>query len=325
MTFTKPDHEFVVEATDAGLRADAFLAKVLPDLSRTRIQTLLKNGSILINRAPAKPSAKLEAGDLIQCGIPEPETLQVKAESMDLDCIYEDSDILVINKPQGVVVHPAAGNREGTLVSGLLHHCEDLSGINGVMRPGIVHRLDKDTSGLLVVAKNDLAHHSLAAQIQDRSMKREYIALVHGIVGESAGIVDVPIGRDPKDRQRMAGVEGGKPAVTHYRVLDRVGQQTVLLCSLETGRTHQIRVHMAYLGYPVAGDPKYGRRKELLPWTGQALHAWHLHLRHPRSGKDMDFYAPPPPFFLKVLSDLGAENTLKLLKSQIEDSSSLIK
>ena len=325
MTQNKPDHEFTIDENEAGQRADAYLVKAMPDLSRTRIQNLLKNGDILINQIPAKSSMKLEAGDVIRCIIPEPETLQVKAESMDLDYVYEDSDILVINKAQGVVVHPAAGNREGTLVGGLLHHCEDLSGINGIMRPGIVHRLDKDTSGLLVVAKNDLAHHALAAQIQNRSMKRDYIALVHGIVGESAGIVDVPIGRDPKDRQRMAGIENGKPAVTHYRVLDRSGQQTVLLCSLETGRTHQIRVHMAYLGYPVVGDPKYGRRKEALIWPGQALHAWHLHLLHPRTGEALDFYAEPPAFFLGVLKNIGADNTLAMLQGKLKDSASLTK
>jgi len=317
MTQDNPEYEFIVEIEDAGMRVDAFLADTLPQFSRTRIQSLLKSGDIQINQQLVKSSSKLEAGDVILCSIPEPEILQVQAEAMDLDIIYEDSDILVINKPQGLVVHPAVGNREGTMVSGLLYHCKDLSGINGVMRPGIVHRLDKDTSGLLVVAKNDLAHQSLAAQIQDRSMKREYIALVHGIVGEAAGLVDVPIGRDPRDRQKMAGIEDGRQAITHYRVLDRLDTQTVLLCSLETGRTHQIRVHMTYLGYPVVGDPKYGRRKETLNWPGQALHAWHLHLIHPRTGEPMDFYVEPPAFFRQVLETIGAENTLAMVKSQL--------
>lgn len=310
-------YQLVVEPEWEGSRIDAFLVAALPQLSRTRIQGLLKAGQILLNQKAVKPSQKLETDDEIFCLIPEPSLLQVEAQPMDLDIIYEDADILIVNKPQGLVVHPAPGSQEGTLVNGLLYHCKDLSGINGVLRPGIVHRLDKDTSGLLVVAKNDEAHRCLAEQIQERTMKREYIALVHGVVGESAGIVEVPIGRDPKDRQRMAAVPDGRRAETHYRVIDRLEAYSTLLCSLQTGRTHQIRVHMSYLGYPVAGDPKYGRRKESIAWPGQALHAWHLHLIHPRLRTEMDFYADLPGFFKEVLVAMEAKNTIELIEASL--------
>jgi 23S rRNA pseudouridine1911/1915/1917 synthase len=317
MNPTNDRYAFIVEPEDAGTRIDAYLVGALPQLSRTRIQTLLKSEAILLNQKPVKASHKLEADDEISCHIPEPQLLEVMPEDLPINIVYEDSDILIINKAQGMVVHPAPGCAQGTLVNALLYHCKDLSGINGVLRPGIVHRLDKDTTGLLVVAKNDAAHHALAEQIQNRTMKREYIAFLHGIIGEPAGIIDVPIGRDPRDRQRMAVVADGRPSVTHYKVLDRLEQYTTVLCSLETGRTHQIRVHMAYLGYPVAGDPKYGRRKENISWPGQALHAWHLHLTHPSSGEAMDFHADLPPFYRQVLVDNQAKNALELLDGKL--------
>lgn len=310
-------YQFTVESKWEGSRIDAFLAEALPHLSRTKIQSLLKSDHILLNQKPTKPSQKLEIEDEIHCRIPESRPLKVEAEPIELDIIYEDQDILVINKQQGLVVHPAPGNLQGTLVNGLLHYCQDLSDINGVLRPGIVHRLDKDTSGIMVVAKNNEAHLSLARQIEDRTMKRNYIALVHGVVGEPAGIIEVPIGRDPKDRQKMAAIPTGKVAETHYKVLDRLDSYSTLLCSLQTGRTHQIRVHMSYLGYPVAGDPKYGRRKETLAWPGQALHAWHLQFIHPRLKNEMDFYVDLPLFFKEVLIELEAKNTLELIESRV--------
>ncbi len=309
---------FKITKEEEGARLDVFLTAALPEISRSRIQSLIKEGQVLVNAGAAKAGRKLEAGDEVVCRIPEPAELAALPQPMELDIVYEDGDIIVINKPQGLVVHPAPGSRDMTLVNGLLYHCQDLSGINGVLRPGIVHRLDKDTSGLLVAAKNDKAHQALAEQLQERTMKRQYIALVHGMMAEPMGLVDAPIGRDPKDRQRMAVVAGGKEAVTEYRVLDRLAEYTSVLCSLRTGRTHQIRVHMAYLGHPVAGDPKYGRRKEPLDWPGQALHAWRLSLVHPVKGEAMEFYAPLPGYFAQRLKELGGENTLELAERKTE-------
>ncbi len=305
---------FTVEAEDEGQRVDIYLASMLPDFSRSRIQSLIKSGDILLNGQTIKAGKKLEEGDELFCRIPAPAHLQVEPYPMELDIVYEDSSILVINKPQGLVVHPAPGSPEKTLVHGLLAHCRDLSGINGVLRPGIVHRLDKDTSGLLVVAKNDAAHRGLAEQIQARTMKRQYLALAWGTIGEPAGIIEAPIGRDPKDRQKMAAIAGGKPAMTTYTVLDRLADKTALQCDLHTGRTHQIRVHLRFLGFPVVGDAKYGRRKDESQWPGQALHAWRLELCHPVSGEVMSFFAPAPDYFHKTLESEGAVNTLLRMK-----------
>ena len=317
---SKTSHErgereyFKIEPAKAGQRLDLFLTAVLTEVSRSHIQSLIREGQVLVNGKPAKAGRKLEVGDEVNCRIPEPEPLAVEPQAIELNIVYEDQDLIVINKPQGLVVHPAPGSRDQTLVNGLLYHCRDLSGINGVLRPGIVHRLDKDTSGLLAAAKNDRAHQALAAQLQERTMKRQYVALLHGVMAEPCGLVDAPIGRDPKDRQRMAVAAGGKEAVTEYQVLKRLENYTVVLCSLQTGRTHQIRVHMAYLGHPVAGDPKYGRRKEEFEWPcGQALHAWHLSFVHPVKGEKMDFYAPLPEYFAGVLSRLGGESILEEL------------
>ncbi|MDR1194042.1 MAG: RluA family pseudouridine synthase [Peptococcaceae bacterium] len=301
--------------TAAGQRADVYLAGLLPSFSRGRIQTLLRDGNILVNGQKVKAGKKLAAGDEVICRLPPPAALILTPQPMTLDIVYEDSDLIVINKPQGLVVHPAPGSEENTLVHGLLAHCGDLSGINGVLRPGIVHRLDKDTSGLLVAAKNDQAHRALAAQLESRSMKRQYIALVWGVIQEPAGIVEAPLGRDPRDRQRMAPRADGKEAATAYRVLDRLAGQTVVLCDLRTGRTHQIRAHLRFLGYPVAGDPKYGRRKEPGHWPGQALHAWRLCFSHPATGAAMVFQVPPPAYFLAALREKGAVNTLALFQA----------
>ena len=309
---------FKIEDEEEGVRLDVFLANALPEVSRSRVQSLIKGGEVKVNGNGVKAGFKLAVGDEVVCRVPEPEMLAAKPQAMDLDIVYEDGDMIVINKPQGLVVHPAPGSRDRTLVNGLLYHCRDLSGINGVLRPGIVHRLDKDTSGLLVAAKNDQAHQALAEQLGERTMKRQYLALVHGVMAEPSGLVDAPIGRDPKDRQRMAVVAGGKEAVTEYRVLDRLEEYTTVLCDLRTGRTHQIRVHMAYLGHPVAGDPKYGRRKERFDWPGQALHAWRLALNHPRSGQRMTFYAPLQERFARILKELGGENALEMVRRQFE-------
>lgn len=301
---------FTVEREGEGQRADVYLAANLPSLSRSRIQSLMKSGDILLNGKVARSGKKLEEGDRLYCGIPAPAQMTVEPCPMDLPIVYEDHSLLVINKPQGLVVHPAPGSTEKTLVHGLLAHCGDLSGINGVLRPGIVHRLDKDTSGLLVVAKTDKAHRALAEQIQAGDMKRQYLAVVWGVIGEPAGIVDAPVGRDPKDRQKMAVIAGGKAAQTSYAVLDRLEDKTVVQCDLHTGRTHQIRVHMKFLGFPVVGDPKYGRRKDDPRWPGQALHAWGISFRHPDDQKNYVFYACPPEGFCRFLVEEKAENTL---------------
>ena len=311
------ERTIIADAEAEGQRADIYLTAMLPELSRSRIQTLVKNGDILLNGQTIKSGRRLEAGDELYCVIPAPEPMQITPYPMALSIVYEDHCLLVINKPKGLVVHPAPGSGDKTLVHGLLAYCGDLSGINGVLRPGIVHRLDKDTSGLLVVAKNDVAHRGLAAQIQDGTMKRQYLAVVWGIIPEPAGLIDAPIGRDPKDRQKMAVVAGGKEARTAYTVLDRLADKTVLRCDLQTGRTHQIRAHMKMLGYPVVGDQKYGRRKDDSQWEGQALHAWRLAFQHPETGEAMQFHAPLPEGFQRFLVEEDAKKTLALLADAV--------
>lgn len=303
--------EHTVAAADAGTRIDVFVTRLDEELTRARVQKLIEQGEININGAPVKPNYKVREGDCVSIQLPEPEKLEVKAENIPLDIVYEDKDLLVINKPQGMVVHPALGNYTGTLVNALLWHCDDLSGINGVIRPGIVHRIDKDTSGLLVVAKNDKAHLSLAEQIKEHSVSRKYIALVHGIIQESKGLVDAPIGRDPRDRKRMAVVtKNSKEAVTRYVVSERFQDYTLTECSLETGRTHQIRVHMAYAGHPVAGDPLYGPRKNPLGLNGQALHAYLLGFKHPSTGEYIEFKAELPAYYERLLGELREKSRL---------------
>lgn len=299
---------FAVEEETAGLRLDVLMTQVLAKTSRSQVQKFIEDEVILVNDKPAKANYKTRLGDRISYFVPEPEPLEVVPENIPLDILYEDSDLLVVNKPRGMVVHPAAGVNRGTLVNALLYHCKDLSGINGILRPGIVHRIDKDTSGLLLVAKNDFAHQELAKQMKEHTVKRIYLALVHGTMMEPGGVIDAPIGRDTKDRQKMAVVlRNSKHAVTHYRILERLDGYTLIECKLETGRTHQIRVHMAYLRHPVVGDPKYGPKKAAdFGLQGQALHAGTIGFVHPRSKEYLEYNAVPPLDFQNVLAALGS-------------------
>ncbi|MFB9325401.1 RluA family pseudouridine synthase [Paenibacillus aurantiacus] len=288
--------EFVVRGDEAGERLDKFVTENMYDdsISRTQVQDWIKNADVLVNGRTVKPNYKIADADIIVVTVPEPQSAVIEPEAIPMDVVFEDSDVIVINKPRGMVVHPAPGHSSGTVVNALMHHCKDLSGINGVLRPGIVHRIDKDTSGLLMVAKNDLAHASLAAQLKEHSVTRKYIALVHGNVPHDQGTVDAPIGRDPKDRKLFTVTEkGSKHAVTHFMVVERFGDYTLMELQLETGRTHQIRVHMKYIGHPLAGDPVYGRSKTI-GLKGQALHAAVLGFVHPRTGEEMIFEAPVP-------------------------------
>lgn len=295
-----------VTETEKGMRTDKYLCEVF-DLSRARAGKLLDEKRVLINGKVPKASQKVMENDLVEVDMPEPENLEVLPEKMDLDIIYEDSDVIVINKPKGMVVHPAPGHTSGTLVNGLLEHCKDLSGINGVKRPGIVHRIDKDTSGLIVAAKNDKAHESLATQLANKECRREYKAIVHHPFSHTIGTVDAPIGRDEKDRQKMAVTKrNSKPAVTHFEVLENFKDYAYIACRLETGRTHQIRVHMAYIKHPIVGDPKYGYAKTMQV-GGQLLHAYALEFTHPTTGKKMRFEAPLDPTFARVLEQLEKE------------------
>ena len=299
------ERELTAAPEDAGLRLDAFLAKQLPELSRSRIQQLLEQGCILAEGRPGKKNQRLSPGERILLDLPEPAEADPEPEEIPLDILFEDEDLLVVNKPKGMVVHPAPGHESGTLVNALLHHCGDsLSGIGGVKRPGIVHRLDKDTSGLMLAAKTDRAHASLAAQLGDHSLHRVYAALLIGTPRPPEGTVDLPVGRHPRDRKKMAaGIPGGRPAVTHYRVLETFPGYSYAECVLETGRTHQIRVHMASLGHPVAGDPLYGGRCPL-PLSSQCLHAREICFRHPVTGEEMTFSCPLPREFSAVLEKL---------------------
>jgi 23S rRNA pseudouridine1911/1915/1917 synthase len=284
-------------------RIDKVLAGVNEGWSRSQVQQWIKDGVVTVNGQAVKGNYKVKPGDEITVAVPEPEPLDVLPEEMNLDIYYEDQDVLVVNKPRGMVVHPAPGHTTGTLVNGLMAHCNDLSGINGVMRPGIVHRIDKDTSGLLMVAKNDMAHESLVNQLVAKTVTRRYKAIVHGVIPHDTGTIDAPIGRDKHDRQSMTVEENGKHAVTHFRVLERFKDFTFVECQLETGRTHQIRVHMKYIGYPLAGDPKYGPKKTL-SIDGQALHAGILGFNHPRTGEYLEFEAPLPKDFEDLLEYL---------------------
>ncbi|MBV5120565.1 RluA family pseudouridine synthase [Bacillus halotolerans] len=284
-------------------RIDKFLASTENGWSRTQVQLWVKDGQVVVNGSPVKSNYKIQPGDQVTVTVPEPEALDVLAEPMDLDIYYEDQDVLVVNKPRGMVVHPAPGHLTGTLVNGLMAHCTDLSGINGVMRPGIVHRIDKDTSGLLMVAKNDMAHESLVNQLVNKTVTRKYTAVVHGLISHDDGTIDAPIGRDKKDRQSMTVTRDGKKAVTHFHVLDRFQEFTLVECQLETGRTHQIRVHMKYIGFPLAGDPKYGPRKTI-DFNGQALHAGILGFQHPRTDEYIEFEAPLPEDMSALIENL---------------------
>ena len=296
-----------VEPAEAGLRADVFLAEKLENQSRSSVQRLMEEGMISCSGAPVAKNRRTAAGEVYCVELPEPVPDIAIGQNIPLDIVYEDSDIIVVNKPRGLVVHPAAGHPDGTLVNALIHHCgANLSGVGGVMRPGIVHRIDRDTSGLIVAAKNDRAHRALSAQLSDHSMYRVYSALLIGTPKPEEGVVNAPIARDAKNRKRMAVMAGGREAITHYEVLERFSGFSLVKCVLRTGRTHQIRVHMAYIGHPVAGDPVYGPRRDALGLNGQCLHASQLSLVHPTKKERMDFFAPLPQYFTDVLDRLRA-------------------
>ena len=296
----------ILYADTPGERLDAFLSRSVEDLSRSAAQKLLEEGCVKRNGKPGKKNDRLEPGDAIDVTIPEPKPLEAVPTKMDLEIAYEDEDVLVINKPKGLVVHPAAGHEDDTLVNGLLYARGDsLSGINGVLRPGIVHRIDKDTSGLLAIAKNDLAHSVLASQLKDHTMCRTYDAIVCGNLKDDTGTVDAPIGRSPSDRKKMCVItRNSKPAVTHYEVVKRYKGYTHIRCRLETGRTHQIRVHMAYIGHPLLGDTVYGHKKPELGQSSQCLHAGVLCFAHPRDGHPVMVFAELPQYFKDVLQKL---------------------
>ncbi len=289
-----------------GERIDKAVAEVHKDLSRAYVQQLIADGYVTVSGRQVRPGYKLKVGDAVEVIVPAPKTLETVPQDIPLSIVYEDNSVLVINKPAGMVVHPAAGNYEDTLVNALLHHCGDsLSAIGGVMRPGIVHRIDKDTTGLLIVAKGDHAHQHLSAQLKTRTLSRKYFALVHGNVKEDTGMVDAPLGRDARDRKKMAVVKtGGREAVTHFEVVERFGQYTLVKCRLQTGRTHQIRVHMRHIGHPILGDKTYGVKKEAFQLEGQLLHAGEIGFIHPETEQEMLFSAPLPETFEHVLQIL---------------------
>jgi len=300
MTTTK----FVVTEETVGPRIDALVSIYVADISRTRATELVRDGLVLINGIPKKAKYKPQIGDEIEISIPKVATLEIIPEDLDLDIVYEDENVAVVNKPSGMVVHPSFGHSNGTLVNGLMHAVRDLSGIKGERRPGIVHRIDKDTSGLLMVAKNDKAHVSLSEQLKAKTVKREYLALVHGVIDHDLGKIDAPIGRDPKDRIRYEVVQNGKESVTHFEVLQRFSEYTLVKCRLETGRTHQIRVHMRYIGHPLVGDPLYGPRKTKVSDFGQFLHAKSIGFDHPEKDMFLEFEAEVPEEFITFLNEL---------------------
>ena len=291
---------------DQQMRLDKYLAEQFPEQTRSYLQKLIKEGSVLVNGKAVKTGFQLSKGDEVSVSIPEPKELDVEPQQMDLDIVYEDDDVILVNKPKGMVVHPAPGHTTDTLVNGLLYHCKDnLSGINGVARPGIVHRIDRDTTGILIVCKNDMSHNSIAAQLKEHSINRRYRALVHGNLKEDTGTIEGPIGRHPIDRKKMSiNEKNGKPAVTHYTVLERFGNYTLIECKLETGRTHQIRVHMTSIGHPLVGDEVYGPAKCPFKLQGQCLHAMVLGFVHPRTGEYMEFSADLPAYFEDLLRKL---------------------
>jgi 23S rRNA pseudouridine1911/1915/1917 synthase len=302
---------YLVEEELEGERLDAFLADMMAELSRTAIKELITSGQVWVDGQIRKPSYRLKEGEEVLINLPEARPVSIEPQNLPLEIIYQDQDIAVVNKPKGMVVHPAHGNWDQTMVNALLYHIKDLSGINGQLRPGIVHRLDKDTSGVMVVAKHDQAHRSLAEQIKEHSMKREYQALVHGIIKENLGTIEAPIVRSRTDRKKMAVTKDGKPAISRYRVLERFHNYSLVQVSLLTGRTHQIRVHFSYIKHPVVGDPVYGPAKQHLELDSQALHACILGFRHPRTDEYMEFSSPLPPVFKEAL--------LKLTKYTLTD------
>lgn len=307
------EFNFNIKEEDKGLRIDSFLAREMKEISRSYVQKLIDEDLLLVNGKKVKSSYKLNVSDEVVFTLKEAENLEAKAEDIDIDLVYEDNEIAVVNKKKGMVVHPAVGNTKGTLVNALLFHLKDLSTINGVIRPGIVHRIDKDTSGLLVIAKNDESHKELSNQLKDHSMTREYFALVEGIIKKDEGTIDKPIDRDPNNRLKMAIVESGRRAVTHFKVLKRYKNSTLIRCRLETGRTHQIRVHLASLGYPVVEDPLYGFKKNKAASQGQLLHARLLGFIHPKTKEFVRFSRPVPKVFKDELIKRNKE--YKVLKA----------
>lgn len=300
-----PDIRYTVTEESADMRIDVYLKDQLETMSRTYIQKLIKEESLLVNNAPVKSSYVVKAGDDIFFQIPESMEPNIEAEDIPLDILYEDDDLLVVNKPKNMVVHPAAGHYSGTLVNAIMYHCKgNLSGINGVLRPGIVHRIDKNTTGSLIICKNDFAHNNIAEQLFYHTITRKYRAIVHGVINDDIGTIDAPLGRDPVDKVKMAIVEGGKRAVTHYAVIERFKDYTYIECQLETGRTHQIRVHMNSIGHPIMGDPLYGVRKNEFHTEGQTLHAKTIGFIHPRNKEYIEIDAPLPDYFEDILLKL---------------------
>lgn len=302
--------KITADKINEGLRVDVFLSEKDGEITRSRAQKLIENGNVKVNGGVIKANYRLREGDTVEYTVPIAVESQIVPENIPLDVVYEDGDMLVVNKPQGMVVHPAAGNYTGTLVNALMYRCEDsLSGINGELRPGILHRIDKNTSGLLLVAKSDRAHLGLSEQIKEHSLTREYLALVHGKIKTDTGTIDAPIGRDPKDRKKMTITDkNSREAVTHYTVLERFSKYTYIKCRLETGRTHQIRVHMSKNGHPIVGDDVYGRKKEEFKLNGQLLHAYKVGFIHPVTGEYMKFERDVPDYYEEVLSRLRRVN-----------------
>lgn len=297
---------FNITPEDAEKRLDVWLTAMLDGFSRSYVDKLIQEGNVTVGGKNVKSGYRLKSGDRVEVSVPEPKLLEVKAEEIDLDIIHEDDDIIVINKPRGMVVHPAAGNYSGTLVNALLRHCSgSLSDINGVIRPGIVHRIDKDTSGVLVIAKNNKSHAILSDMLKEHDINRIYTAVAEGIIMEEQGTVDAPIGRHPVDRKKMAvNIKNGRRAVTHFKVLERFRNTTLLELRLETGRTHQIRVHMQYIGHPLVGDSVYGKKKQIYGFEGQALHAGTLGFMHPGTGEYVEYTAKPPEEFTALVEKL---------------------
>ncbi len=305
--------EIIVQDGEENVRIDSFVSNKISDLSRTMIVKLIESDNIKVNGKSQKPSYKIQAGDKISIEIPEIKEVDLKAQDIPINIIYEDNDIIVINKEKGMVVHPAEGNWDGTLVNAIMAHCKDsLSGIGGELRPGIVHRLDKDTSGILIIAKNDKAHINLSEQIKNREVKKKYIALVRGIVPENEATINMPIGRSTKDRKKMEVTKNGKEAITHFKVLKRYGKYTLLEVKIDTGRTHQIRVHLAEIGYPVVGDMVYSNGKNEFGVVGQMLHAQSLDFKHPTTGKKMHLEAELPEYFKKIIEQEEAKSNWKV-------------